>query len=288
VSSYSNWNWNVALRLGRVSNLPTVTSNVLAGIVLAGAQPSLSRAAVVCLAMSMMYVAGMYLNDAFDRDIDRLERPERPIPSGQVTALAVFQVGFALLLGGVLAITLLALTTGVGWKAVATSGGLALLIVLYDAKHKGNPASPLIMGMCRASVYLTAALAVSSSLPTAVLVGSGLLVAYLIGLTYIARAENLRDIGKLWPLAFLGAPFVVAFPNSWPSAGCYVLLALIVTYALLLIRARQIRSAVVTLIAGISVLDALIIAREGRPSLALVAIGCWFATRWLQRIVPGT
>jgi len=281
--------WSVALRLGRVSNLPTVTTNVLAGIVLAGAQPSIVRIVVVCLAMSMMYVAGMYLNDAFDRDIDRIERPERPIPSGQVSALAVFQAGFGLLFGGVFAIALLAITTGVGWKAVGCALVLAALIVLYDAKHKQNPASPLIMGMCRASVYLTAALAVSTSLPANVLLGAGLLVSYLVGLTYIARAENLREIGNLWPLAFLAVPFVIARPNSPLAVGCYVLLLLIVLWALMLVRARQIRNAVTTLIAGISVLDALLIAREGPGSWWVVAalLG-WSATRWLQRIVPGT
>ena len=34
----------------------------------------------------MFYIGGMYLNDAFDRDIDARERPERPIPSGHVGA----------------------------------------------------------------------------------------------------------------------------------------------------------------------------------------------------------
>ena len=66
---------SVALRLGRVSNLPTVTSNVLAAIALAGGTPSGLRIAVACVAMSMMYVAGMFLNDAFDREIDASERP---------------------------------------------------------------------------------------------------------------------------------------------------------------------------------------------------------------------
>lgn len=280
-------NWNIALRLGRVSNLPTVTSNVLAGIVLAGAQPSVWRIVVVCWAMSMMYVAGMYLNDAFDRDIDRIERPERPIPSGQVSALLVFQIGYSFLFGGVAWLALMALLTGTGWGAVGTAGILAALILFYDMKHKGNPASPLIMGLCRASVYVTAALAVGA-LSTNVMIGAAVLVAYLIGLTYIARAENLREIGNLWPLAFLAVPFVVMRPTDWMSAACYVLLLLVVAYALLLLRYRQVRSTVITLIAGISVLDALVIAREGRPKLAVVAIGAWFVTRWLQRHVPGT
>lgn len=281
-------NLKIALQLGRVSNLPTVTSNVLAGIVLAGAQPSLARIVVVCVALSAMYVAGMYLNDAFDRDIDRIERPERPIPSGRVSAWLVFQIGFALLFGGVAALALLAAVTGIGWKAVGCAAVLALLIVLYDAKHKDNPASPLVMGLCRAAVYLTAALAVAPALDGHVLTGAGVLVAYLIGLTYIARAENLKSIGNLWPLAFLAVPFIVMRPSDATSIACYVLLAVLVAYALALVHYRHIRAAVGTLIAGISVLDALVIAREGNARLALVAIGAWLLTRRLQRHVPGT
>ena len=76
-------NWQVALRLGRVSNLPTVWTNTLAGIVLAGGR--IERCPHRCpllVALSLFYIAGMYLNDAFDAGIDARERPERPIPVG--------------------------------------------------------------------------------------------------------------------------------------------------------------------------------------------------------------
>ena len=58
------------LRLGRVSNLPTVWTNVLAGTALAGGDWNGRRSALVLLAMSLFYVGGMYLNDYFDRAID--------------------------------------------------------------------------------------------------------------------------------------------------------------------------------------------------------------------------
>ena len=70
---------SVALRLGRVSNLPTVWTNALAGLVLAGQAGWDPRIPPLLLALSLFYVAGMYLNDAFDREIDARERPERPI-----------------------------------------------------------------------------------------------------------------------------------------------------------------------------------------------------------------
>ena len=63
-------NLAVALRLGRVSNLPTVWTNALAGIVLAGGHVADRRTLPLIVAFSLFYVAGMYLNDAYDAGID--------------------------------------------------------------------------------------------------------------------------------------------------------------------------------------------------------------------------
>ncbi|HUJ60120.1 MAG TPA: UbiA family prenyltransferase [Kofleriaceae bacterium] len=279
---------STALRLGRVSNLPTVTSNVVAAIALAGRRPGAVTIALACMAMSLMYVAGMWLNDAFDRDLDRVERPERPIPSGEVAAGTVFDVGFALLAGGIVLIAALAFTSGAGWPPVLSAIALGSLIIFYDAHHKQNRWSPLIMGMCRAAVYTTAALLVRRDLCPEVLAGCGLLLAYLIGLTYVARQENLDELTNLWPLAFLAAPFVIARPHDTIGLAIYTGYMLWVFRSLVLIRRRAIREAVTGLIAGISLLDALLIINLGRPGLAIVALAAFFATAALQRVVPGT
>ena len=96
-----SWKIKTALQLGRVSNLPTVWSNVLAGVALAGASPLNGYILPLILAMSLAYIGGMFLNDAFDRKTDATERPERPIPSGAVKAAEVFAAGFTLLIGSV-------------------------------------------------------------------------------------------------------------------------------------------------------------------------------------------
>jgi 4-hydroxybenzoate polyprenyltransferase len=279
---------SVALRLGRVSNLPTVTSNVLAAIALSGARPGGAAIAIVCAAMSLLYVAGMYLNDAFDRDIDRIERPERPIPAGEIDAATVFGLGFLQLALGVLAIAGLAVARGAGPWPIASAVGLALLIVIYDVSHKHTRLSPLIMGLCRVGVYTTAALAAGASLDRALLVGCGALLAYLIGLTYVARQENLRELGNLWPLAFLGIPFVIATPHGALATAIYVGFALWTLRALALVAGRQIRPAVTSLIAGISLLDALFVARLDRPAMAAVALAAFALTRIAQRRIAGT
>ena len=51
------------LRLGRVSNLPTVWTNVIAGATIANTAATLVDVAVVGLAMTAFYAGGMYLND---------------------------------------------------------------------------------------------------------------------------------------------------------------------------------------------------------------------------------
>ena len=51
--------WGVALRLGRVSNLPTVWTNTLAGIALAGGSVVDRRTLSLIVALSLFYVAGM-------------------------------------------------------------------------------------------------------------------------------------------------------------------------------------------------------------------------------------
>ena len=147
----------IHLRLGRVSNLPTVWTNVVAGTVLGGG--SLRGVVPTAIAMSLFYVGGMYLNDAFDREIDARERPERPIPAGHVTAAEVFLVGFGLLGAGLLLLVGLVLFGAAKAGAIGAGALLGGTIVLYDVWHKQNPVSPIVMGLCRVLVYLSAALA---------------------------------------------------------------------------------------------------------------------------------
>src|SRR3990170_1349253 len=93
------------LQLARVSNTPTVVSNTVAGAVLASTVAEAGTVAVVAVAMALFYTAGMILNDVLDFEVDRVQRPERPLPSGAVSrqsaiaaVAAAFEIGEALLL----------------------------------------------------------------------------------------------------------------------------------------------------------------------------------------------
>ena len=96
-----------ALQLGRISNLPTVWSNVLVGTLLAGGLLGDLRIPALMLALSAFYVGGMFLNDAFDRGFDAKHRPERPIPAGRASAAEVYAWGYGLMAAGALGVGLL-------------------------------------------------------------------------------------------------------------------------------------------------------------------------------------
>ncbi|MGH8630794.1 MAG: UbiA family prenyltransferase, partial [Burkholderiales bacterium] len=252
--------FSVALKLGRVSNLPTVWTNVFTGVALAGGAAADPRLAIVLVSLSLFYVGGMFLNDAFDKEFDAKARPERPIPSGQVSAAQVYAVGFAMLaLGvGLLAWTGYGFEPFTRWRPVLTGAALAAAIVFYNRYHKDNPLSPLVMGLCRMLVYLAAAFAVASSLPIDVYVAAAVLLCYLIGLTYAAKKEHLDRLDGFWPLAVLAVPIVFGISLSIEQQVAWLpLLAFAgwTGFALrLLLRRRpgDVPRGVVSLIAGIS------------------------------------
>lgn len=278
---------SVLLVLGRISNLPTVWTNVLAAAVLSGADPFTANLPVVLLAMTCFYCGGMYLNDAFDRRVDAKERPERPIPSGRISASTVFVIGFVLLAGGILLLDL--------YGSAARHAGMALAaaIVAYDLFHKGNPAAPLVMGLCRALVYVGTAAALGTINPL-VLIAATAIFAHVVGLTYAARQESLDRIGSLWPLAVLAIPFVLALSaatSSWFAWIAWLALAAADLAAVQMLRARArpgaVGAAVGSLIAAISLVDALFVAPYA-PELVLVCAAGYALTRLLHRVVPGT
>jgi UbiA prenyltransferase family len=289
-------NLTLALKLGRISNLPTVWTNVLVGALLAGGSLADARLPLLMLALSLFYVGGMFLNDAFDREFDAAHRPERPIPSGQVSAPQVFGFGFGMLALGMAGVALASRgpTDTSAWRALAAGAALAGAIVLYDAHHKGNPLSPLLMGLCRVLVVLTAAFSLVEALPPAVMLAALAVLCHLIGLTYIAKQEHLDRIDKLWPIGFLALPVLyglvlaVAAPVVWVPLVLYVA---VLVFALRLLRRRtrgDVPRAVVTLIAGMSVLDGVILAGDGQVLPAGLAILAFVLTLALQRWVSGT
>jgi 4-hydroxybenzoate polyprenyltransferase len=179
------------------------------------------------------------------------------------------------------------------WPAVA-GVALAAAITFYDWNHKQNVFSPVVMGLCRVLIYVAAALCYTLALPENLWIGALLMLCYLIGLTYVAKQENLAQVENLWPLAFLAAPVAFGAWLAWrlPVVGIFWLAFCIwMLVALWFLRRRgkgDIPRAVVSLIAGISLLDALLIAGTGAHGLALLALAGFGVTLFFQRYISGT
>ena len=289
----------VLLELGRVSNLPTVLSNVLCGAALSGERLRTAPLALAMTAGSLFYVGGMFLNDAFDAEIDAKERPERPIPSGRVARGTVFGLGVGLLGSGLAVVSVSAgLALSPSGVAIVLAGvATALCVVVYNRWHKGFAWSPVVMGLCRAGLYVLGALAVSERLDQGVVVAAFTLLFYVVGLTHVARFENASALGRAWPTAFVFAPIALALlqPIVQVHSGRFVL-ALAAASGLWSLRAlsfarvggKSIGRAVVSLIAGISLVDALFAATRGALGVSGIAVGCMALTLALQRQIRGT
>ncbi|PIU12930.1 MAG: digeranylgeranylglyceryl phosphate synthase [Hadesarchaea archaeon CG08_land_8_20_14_0_20_51_8] len=103
------------------------------------------RAALAFAAAVLIAGAGNAVNDYFDRNIDKVNRPKRPIPSGRVepsTALNISQAMFAL---GIL------LVIPINWECVIIAALNSLILASYAARLKrigiaGNIAIGYLVG----------------------------------------------------------------------------------------------------------------------------------------------
>lgn len=279
--------------LGRVSNLPTCVTNVLVGCAVGAGAASMAPLTVAAVtgAIALLYVAGMALNDAVDAEIDRQERPKRPIPSGRISRRAAYTfVVVTFLLG-------LALLAACGLPALGVGLILAAVIVVYDVTHKKHAATVVLMGACRGLVYLVAAAAVAWPLDAMpILALATAITLYTVLFTIIARAETETKIGGISRLSLV-VPLTVlplaAFqqPTRWLGAalaGLMLLLWLLRSAANALAKPPRTIRAVLGWLAGFCLVDAYFLSLLNHPLPALAAVVCFLLTIWGHRRILGT
>ncbi len=298
------------LHLARISNLPTVWTNVSAAWLLSGGGLEDARLYWLILAGSLLYTGGMILNDAADVKFDREHRPERPIPNGQVSTKEAWSVGLGMLLIGAW------LAFDKGWAHPLFIAGLLVCIVFYDLYHKPWAGSVFVMGACRTMLI---AMAGSARLIDLAFEESGGLVApafrlgfyslnyfprlvvihavavgiYTVALSMAARSGGRSSVRfLLWvPLLSLlsGKAVEMTLDSAKPLALFVVLaaFALLVVSAQLRLRSGRIDAAVGLLLAGFVIADALAICTTS-PFLALVFVAVAPLLRFWQRWVAAT
>lgn len=283
--------------LSRISNLPTCITNTLVGCAIAGINQSTNwfTITLTTIAIALLYIAGMALNDAVDHKIDKQQRSGRPIPSGRISLRSAYiftTICFALAISIFASISTPALICGLILTAT---------IILYDLLHKKIPATALLMGVCRGLVYLTAAAAIAWPLDWQTITILALAITlYITSLTIIAQIENESEISKTFglrkwlaitlPLIVL-APAIAVHPIGWPISAlaafiliCWLLLAL----RHILASPPRMKNAILGYLSGICLLDAFYLTLLDQPILALIALACFGLTAIGHRYILGT
>jgi 4-hydroxybenzoate polyprenyltransferase len=277
------------LELLRPANVVTALADVLAGFAVAGL---VNRAALPWLLLSTacLYAGGVVLNDVFDRNVDRVERPERPIPSGRVSVARAAQLGAGLLLAGVVLAALATAAAGV------VAAAIAALVLFYDAIGKRHASiGPAAMGLCRALNLLLGVASLPAALPFAWPLAL-IPFVYIFAVTTISRGEvhGGRHGTALFALVSLtlacaGLAFVAlrSGPRALPAAALAAGLAWRVLppfwQAWRAPAPARIRTAVRRGVLSLVLLDAAIGAAFAGPAWAALILATGLAAAWAAR-----
>lgn len=286
------------LELARISNLPTVWTNVTAGWLLAGGDLKNPLLVWLLLAGSLLYTGGMILNDAADARFDRAHRKERPIPGGRVGLMTAWMAGLGMLASGWL------LAVFPGDASPKITAALVACILFYDLYHKPWSGAIWVMGLCRVLLFLMAASAADIWIfyqQPALVLG-----AYVVGLTLVARQEARGGAVPL-PSRCL-AKFLLWIPALIPLAdgvnlalklggglgdfrqlAPWILTALFGLWLLYAMRVMKrggpaIGQAVGLLLAGIPLVDALAVSRVSLPVAFGFAVLPPLLRLWQRRV----
>ncbi|EON75104.1 hypothetical protein ADIS_4275 [Lunatimonas lonarensis] len=230
------------IRLTRPANVVTAIADIWAGLAIAGLaaglfagdfNPYVREAIWLTLATIGLYAGGVAFNDVFDAELDRVERPERPIPSGQASVGSAAMMAAALLLFGIIA----------AFKVNVWSGELAVFIavfaVLYDAWGKHQPLfGPINMGMCRGANLLLGISIIPEQIGPNWFVAL-IPIAYISAITMISRGEvhgkNRKAlVGGLW-IYFAIFAALIAIALHQKGAGSWQVLPFIGLFAYLIV-----------------------------------------------------
>ena len=140
----------------RPANIVTAIADILAGIIISGyliSSESLLPVLLLVLATIGLYGGGVVFNDVFDAELDKVERPERPIPSGVVSKANASVFALLLFLMAIVAASFVH-TTGLFSISVLFAVIIAVAAVVYDKWGKHHTIlGPVNMGYAGDLIY---------------------------------------------------------------------------------------------------------------------------------------
>lgn len=279
------------LELIRIPNIFTAQADIFTGFFVAhGGLKDTGNLVCLIIASSMLYSAGMALNDAFDSNIDLQERPQRPIPSGRVSTREAFIIGIALLIFGIFFVSM------VSPSSFIISIILAVCILLYDGVVKVHPLfGPMNMGVCR---YLNLLLGLSISALSLISFVLPLLTGiFLFGVTVLSQWET-KDERSVFPICLclgsIGCVFILyglyhqldILPQKIGLLLCFLWLIFSSLCLFRLLKrdsSADIQETVKALILSLVLLDGIIVAGTGPIFWTFLIWSLLFPTLFLSR-----
>lgn len=284
------------MSLGRVSNLPTVVTNILVGTAVAaslGGEPSMTAVVVLSIGVALLYVGGMALNDLCDQRRDEHLGVPRPLVTGAISPGSAV-LGVVVAFGAAMAILLTAAT---GISAILATVLLAT-IILYNRTHRRfTGVAPILLGLCRGIVYAMAAAETDLQSSWGVIIAVAALGGAYGGLITSAASREGDAHPRRAPLGLVLLPcpliFIVLLVHSpWsPVILVAILLSLAwwsQTLRYLHSQRATLRTAIMRSLAGYALMDTVILLSLADLDGAIIATACFIVTLMAHRSISGT
>jgi 4-hydroxybenzoate polyprenyltransferase len=205
------------ITLVRLPNIFTAVSNILPGycIIVTAISFSFTNANLLYLAglmvtSSLLYMTGIVLNDYFDIEIDKKERPTRPLPSGNVSKRKALIIAIS----STIAANVISLA--ISWMSFVFALILTAIIIAYDSrlKHK-TITGPITMSLAR---FVNVILGASPAFPmlllsresiTMLLFIATTLFIYILSISILSKKEVSGKVTRLNIIFSFAIVFVV-------------------------------------------------------------------------------
>ncbi|HEX2615064.1 MAG TPA: UbiA family prenyltransferase [Nitrososphaera sp.] len=259
------------LLLVRLPNVFTAPPDIAAGYfaTVAPATVDWVHLAALMISSGLLYIAGIVLNDYFDIEIDRKERPSRPLPSGSISKRTAITIALSALA------VANAISLAVGPASLATSLALTTMIIAYNYRLKHTAVGPLAMGGSR---FLNIILGASPAIPAAWLAGNATplavavfaaasLFVYVVAITMLSKKEVGSEKPSIIQFSIVFVLIAAIAAVGMVSLQPVFMISLIIFAAAMLVTLRQhiatsspsVQKAVRNMVISIVILDSIFV-----------------------------